>query len=161
MKKLLPFILFFSVITTANAQTGHEGHNHDAQQTIANAHPDDALQLKETSFDFGKIPQGKPVYHTFIIINTGKTELKLDNVQASCGCTTPEWSREAIPAGGKAEIKVGYNAAAEGQFSKPVTITYNGSQSKQLTIQGTVWKVPEGAAPPNAAVNLLKKQTFN
>ena len=45
-------------------------------------------------------------------------DLKLDNVQASCGCTTPEWSKDPIAAGATAKIKVGYNAAAENYFEK-------------------------------------------
>jgi Protein of unknown function (DUF1573) len=163
MKKFLSIALAFTFITGAQGQhTSHDGHDHATKPQVATTTVvgEDVLILKENAFDFGQIPQGKPVYHTFTIVNNGKTELKLDNVQASCGCTTPEWSRDAIPAGGKADIKVGYNAAAEGQFDKPVTITYNGSQTKQLNIKGTVWKAPEGAAPANAAVNLLKKQTF-
>ena len=56
----------------------------------------DQLQLKETSHIFGKIPQGRPAVYVFEIINTGTDALKLDNVQASCGCTTPEWSKEPI-----------------------------------------------------------------
>lgn len=128
-----------------------------AQETAA---PADALQLKETSHDFGKIPQGKPVYYNFEITNTGKTPLKLDDVHASCGCTTPEWSRDPIAPGATARIRVGYNSAAEGPFDKNITITYNSSQSKLLVIKGVVWKAPEGAAPANAAVNFLKKQTF-
>ena len=121
---------------------------------------EDPLQLKETEHDFARIPQGKPVYHFFEIVNTGKTELKLDDVHASCGCTTPEWSRDAIAPGATARIKVGYNAASEGSFEKYITITYNTSQNKQLKIRGTVWKAPEGSAPANIAVDFLRKQTF-
>jgi hypothetical protein len=120
----------------------------------------DALQLKETEHDFGKIPQGKPVYYTFAIVNTGSQPLKLDDVHASCGCTTPEWSREPIAPGETANIKVGYNAAAENYFEKTITLTYNSNQSKVLKIKGTVWKAPEGAAPANASVQFLKKQTL-
>jgi len=54
---------------------------------------------------------------------------------------------------------VGYNAAAENYFEKYITITY-GTQSKQLKIKGTVWKAPDGPAPANASIDLLKKQTF-
>jgi hypothetical protein len=118
------------------------------------------LKLKETEYDFGKIPQGKPVYHNFEIVNTGAEPLKLDNVQASCGCTTPEWSQDAIAPGATATIKVGYNSAAEGYFDKAITITYNTNQTKQLKIKGTVWKAPEGSAPANASVQFLKKQTL-
>jgi len=109
-------------------------------------------------FDFGTIPQGKPVFHYFDIINTGKAPLKLDNVQASCGCTTPEWSKEAIGANSTAKIKVGYNAANEGSFEKYITVTYNGNETKQIIIKGTVWKAPAGSAPANASVQLLKQQ---
>lgn len=128
-----------------------------AQET---ATPADQLKLKETTHDFGSIPKGKPVYYSFEITNTGITPLKLDDVHASCGCTTPEWSREPIAPGATAQIRVGYNAATEGPFEKNITITYNSNQSKILFIKGAVWKGPEGSAPANASVNFLKKQTF-
>lgn len=122
--------------------------------------PPDVLQLKETEHDFSKIPQNKPVYYVFEIVNTGSQPLKLDDVHASCGCTTPEWSHDAIAPGATASIKVGYNAAAEGPFEKYITITYNTNQTKQLKIKGIVWKTPEGSAPTNASVQFLKKQTL-
>ena len=120
----------------------------------------DPLQLKETEHDFKMIPQGRPVFYQFIISNTGTSALKLDDVHASCGCTTPEWNHEPIAPGTSSQIKVGFNAAAAGPFEKYITITYNGTQSKQLKISGNVWKAPDGSAPANASVDLLKKQTF-
>ena len=166
MKHTLTLIpaLFFCFI--AGAQPGHEGHNHDNKVTVPvlNSPPiaqkEDALKIKEMEHNFGMIPQGKPVYYSFEIMNTGKEPLKLDNVSATCGCTTPEWSREEIAPGAKSVIKVGYNAAAEGHFEKPITITYGGSSMKQIRILGQVWKAPEGAAPANASVQFLKKQTL-
>jgi hypothetical protein len=144
MKLLAAFLFFFSIVWAASAQT-------DSLRK-------DVLQLKEVEHDFGKIPQGKPVFYFFEIENSGTTALKLDNVQASCGCTTPEWKREPIPAGGTDKIKVGYNAAAEGVFEKYITITYSGNLSKQIKIKGTVWKAPVGSAPTNASVQILKQQ---
>ena len=158
MKKLL--FSFFSIALAINlsAQTGHEGHNHApvAAPTVG----EELLNLKETEHDFSKIPQGKPVYYSFEIVNTGKTPLKLDNVTATCGCTTPEWNQEPIAPGATAKIKVGYNAAAEGPFEKFITITYNTNQTKQIKIKGTVWKAPDGSAPANASIDFLKKQSF-
>lgn len=118
----------------------------------------DPLGLKETSYDFGKIPQGKPVTHTFEVVNNGKDSLKITNVQASCGCTTPEWDKDKVQAPGeKTQISVGYNAASEGQFSKYITISYNNNQTKQITINGEVWKTPLTSAPENAALKSLKE----
>ncbi len=117
----------------------------------------DFLILKETSHNFGKIPQGRPTTYVFEITNTGKEPLRLDNVQASCGCTTPEWSKEPIAPGATANIKVGYNAHAEGPFAKSVTLFYNGNQTKSLIISGEVYKTPMTPAPENASVQFLKQ----
>src|SRR5687768_4543645 len=98
------------------------------------------LTVKEATYDFGKIPQGKPVYHLFTVINSSTKPIKLSNVQASCGCTTPEWSREEIAPGANSTIKVGFNAMTEGAFEKFITILYNDNQSQQISIKGEVWK---------------------
>lgn len=146
MKKIFA-LLFFTALwggIQTQAQTG--------------AKVPEAVEFKETVFDFGKIPQGKPVYHLFEWANKGSIPVKLDNVQASCGCTTPEWSKEPVAAGNYSTIKVGYNAAAEGPFEKFITVQYNGNQAKQIIIKGTVWKAPAGAAPSNASVQFLKSQ---
>ena len=141
MKKLLSLTTLFLLALSVQAQTAA-----------------DVLELKEAHFDFGSIPQGKPVYHTFQIVNKGKTAVKLDNVNATCGCTTPEWSREQLAPGATSTIKVGYNAAAEGAFEKMVTVQYNGNSTKQIIIKGNVWRAPVGSAPANASVNFLKQQ---
>jgi hypothetical protein len=135
----------------------HAGHNHDAPIAKPVAMLEDVLALKEAAFNFGKIPQGKPVTHVFTVTNTGKTTFKLDNVQASCGCTTPQWDKDKMIEPGKsADITVGYNAAAAGAFTKSITITYNTGQSKMLNISGEVWTTPAASAPANDAVNDLK-----
>jgi len=119
---------------------------------------DKVISLKETVFDFGTIPQGKPVYHFFEVTNTGKTPMVLSNVQTSCGCTTPEWSKEPIAPGATAKVRVGYNAAAEGHFEKTITITYNQNLTEQVKISGSVWKAPAGSAPENSSISLLKQK---
>lgn len=162
MKKIILAVLALGAFSFSYAQTGHsenDGHNHGTTTTTP-AKSDELLKFKETEHDFDKIPQGKPVYYDFVITNTGTTPLKLDNVNASCGCTTPEWNRDPIAPGASARIKVGYNASAEGFFEKYITITYNTNQTKQIKIKGTVWKAPDGSAPVNASVDFLKKQTF-
>ncbi|MBS1598748.1 MAG: DUF1573 domain-containing protein [Bacteroidetes bacterium] len=151
-------LISFGIITVVavEAQNGQPNPTELKATAAANAKPE-VLILKETTHNFGKIPQGRPTTYTFEITNTGKEPLRLDNVQASCGCTTPEWSKEPIAAGANATIKVGYNAYAEGAFNKVVTIFYNGTQTKTLTITGEVYKSPVSSAPENASVQFLKQ----
>ena len=79
-------------------------------------------------------------------------------MQASCGCTTPEWNKDVIAPGATAKITVGYNAQNEGHLPNRLRITYNGNQSKQIIIKGEVWKTPVTSAPENTTVNSLKNE---
>jgi len=139
MKKIITAFAFLSISFIAQAQNAPAAQA--VQKPVAAA--EDNLGMKELEYDFGRIPQGKPVTHIFTVENTGKDSLTISNVQASCGCTTPEWERnKALAPGEKTKITVGYNAAAEGPFTKYITILYNGTLNKQVTIKGEVWKTP-------------------
>lgn len=166
MKKLFTVICFLVFALFAGAQTSVTKVSKKNKTTatkyvgaIADSeNSSQSLSLKETEFDFGKIPQGKPVTHIFKFTNTSAFPFALNNVQASCGCTTPAWSKDTVAAGQTAEIKVGYNAANEGPFNKFITITWNGNQTKQITIKGEVWKTPVTSAPLNNALITLKNE---
>jgi hypothetical protein len=161
MKKLFTVLSFLALASFAGAQTSVtkvSKKNKTAATKYTTENNPEGLTLTETEYDFGKIPQGKPVTHIFQFTNTGSVPLALNNVQASCGCTTPVWNKDSIAPGQTAEIKVGYNAANEGPFNKSVTITWNGDQTKQIFIKGEVWKTPVTSAPLNTALITLKNE---
>lgn len=155
VKKLILIFLagFISFVTYAQQQVSPA-----AQPVVAKAEPPSAIKVEE-EFDFGKIPQGKPVHHRFKVQNVSVVPLKIGNVVASCGCTTPEWEKDAsIAPGASTDINVGYNAAAEGAFHKTISITYNNNQTKVINIKGEVWKAPAASVPDNEGLNALKDQ---
>jgi hypothetical protein len=155
MKKLVTILSLVSISFISKAQVVEASAVPPKPAPVVQ----EVLGLPETAYDFGKIPQGKPVTHIFAVENIGKDSLSISNVQASCGCTTPEWDRNKVQAPGeKTKITVGYNAAAEGPFTKSITITYNGNQTKQLTIKGEVWKTPVSSAPENKDLKNLKEE---
>jgi hypothetical protein len=159
MKKVFTLAVVCFAALYVQAQSTDLAKNTPKQPSLSGAFtvPAEVLGLKETAFDFGKIPQGRPVTHIFEVINNGKDSLKISNVQASCGCTTPDWDRNKIQAPKeKTAITVGYNAASEGPFTKIITITYNGTETKQITIAGEVWKTPATSAPENKELGSLK-----
>jgi hypothetical protein len=144
MNKSFFLIMFLGFGLTLNAQVASTSKS------------ESDLVLKEASYNFGKIPQGKPVTHIFEVVNNSASTLTLENVQASCGCTTPEWDQKPIAPGSTSEIKVGYNALAEGGFEKTISIFYDKGKLKTLTIKGEVWHTPEQSAPRNSSTALLK-----
>lgn len=99
------------------------------------------VSIAEKTHNFGTIAEeGGKVTHTFEITNTGDADLLLTNVQASCGCTTPKWTKEPIAPNGKANITVTYNPKGRpGAFNKSVTVTNNSSEGRiVLYIKGDV-----------------------
>jgi hypothetical protein len=101
--------------------------------------PDEVIKLNADTYNFGKIKQGVPVTTFFTVTNTSDKPVVLETVVASCGCTTPEWSKEPIAPGSSAQIKVGYNAANPTPFTKDVTIRLAGIQeAKIIHITGEV-----------------------
>lgn len=101
--------------------------------------PEDVMKAKTEKHDFGTIKQGVPVTTEFQITNVSGQPMILESVTAGCGCTTPEWSKEPVVAGGTTKIKVGFNAAAMNHFEKEVFVKIAGvSQPKVLKITGDV-----------------------
>ena len=64
----------------------------------------------------------------------------ISKVQASCGCTTPEWSQDPIMPGKTAQIKVGYNTTIVGPFTKIIEVYSNDPANSRsvINIKGTV-----------------------
>ena len=63
------------------------------------------IDFVETEHDFGIIKQGERVSHTFIFTNNGNSDLILNNVSASCGCTVPEYDKNPIAPGKDGKIE--------------------------------------------------------
>ncbi|GAB3709742.1 hypothetical protein GCM10027592_46140 [Spirosoma flavus] len=109
------------------------------------------MKFAKETHDFGKVEQGKPVTHVFEFKNTGTDPVVISDAQASCGCTKPNWTREAILPGKTGTVSATYNAAAAGPFNKSVTVTSNAEAGQVvLYLKGEVvtQKEAETAAAP-------------
>ncbi len=130
MKKFL-FCAFALVFMTALTSFSKNGNPDKLDNAI--------FSWAETSFDFGKIKVNVPVTHEFTFVNKGTEPLVITSVQASCGCTVAEYSKEPIAPGQRGFVKATYNAAKVGAFTKTVTINANTDDNAfQLTIKGEV-----------------------
>jgi hypothetical protein len=98
------------------------------------------IEFDKSEFDFGTINEGDVVDGTFKVANKGKTDLIITNATASCGCTVPEWPKEAIKPGDSAEIKFSFNSRGKtGKQSKTITLQTNTENvTETLRIAGTV-----------------------
>jgi hypothetical protein len=98
---------------------------------------DEVIKVNTEKFDFGKIKQGVPVSTYFEVTNVSDKPVVIENAWGSCGCTTPEVPKEPIAPKSTVKLKVNYNAAAMGQFTKDVSIKLAGvNEVKKVIITG-------------------------
>jgi hypothetical protein len=133
MKKVLATLSILLVSVALFAQTSQTS----APQTQKKA--EDYVKFAEMTYDFGKIKQGVPVTHDFTFTNISGQPIVIEYASASCGCTTPTWPQGAIAKGKSDKLTAGFNAAAAGKFTKPITVKLAGVDVPlQLTITGEV-----------------------
>ena len=104
------------------------------------AHAQGALNFETDNHDFGKVVEGTIATYEFKFKNTGNQPVVIANVQASCGCTTPDWTKTPVLPGKYGIIKTMYSSSGRpGVFNKTVTVTSNAIEpSKVLSIKGSV-----------------------
>lgn len=151
MKRLLGVLVSFLVTVTLQAQQLKQ------------------LQFREEIYDFGKVEEeGGPAVHQFDFTNAGTRPIRILSVKASCGCTTPDWSKEPVAPGRAGFIQASFNPKGRpGYFNKSLTVmTDFDSNPIVLQIKGHVENDQspdhEISDYPSAKGNLrLKVSSFN
>ncbi|MCD9853559.1 DUF1573 domain-containing protein [Epilithonimonas sp. JDS] len=133
MKKILAGLFMTGALAFASAQT---------------------ISFDKTTFDYGNVKAGADGHRFFTVKNTGDKPLIISEVKPSCGCTTPEWSKDPVLPGKTAQIKVGYNTGIKGPFNKLIEVYSNDPANNRsvLYIKGNVEDV--AGAPVAQEANL-------
>ncbi|MCX7953968.1 MAG: DUF1573 domain-containing protein [Bacteroidales bacterium] len=104
------------------------------------------IVFEKETHDFGTIKEeAGPVSYDFVFTNTGSQPLIIQTVKTSCGCTTPEWTKDPVLPGKKGFIRATYNPAGRpGPFNKSITVTSNAENNTvTLFIKGNVTPKPK------------------
>ena len=99
------------------------------------------IEFEKTTHDYGTFKEESGIQtYTFKFTNKGNIPLILNNVQPSCGCTTPEWIRKPIAPNEEGYIKVSYDPKNRpGVFNKSIRVISNAENSNVvLFIKGEV-----------------------
>ncbi|MCU0447728.1 MAG: DUF1573 domain-containing protein [Microscillaceae bacterium] len=98
------------------------------------------MNFPKETHDFGTIAEGTLAEYEFEFTNTGDQPIEITKVQASCGCTSPSWSKEAVLPGKKGRIKAAFDSNGRpGPFAKTLSVYSNAKKSMMLlNIKGYV-----------------------
>lgn len=99
------------------------------------------LIFNETTHDFGTINElaGNAIFEFTFTNNSGRP-VNIISVAASCGCTTPGWTKETVEPGKKGSIKASFDPKGRpGFFNKTLTVKTNlNGPPIVLSIKGNV-----------------------
>lgn len=99
------------------------------------------MDFKRTEHNFGIIKEEMGSVSTqFEFTNTGTSPLIIQRVSASCGCTTPSYTREPVLPGKSGTISATYSTVRRpGTFNKTIRVYTNVPDTVYvLTIKGNV-----------------------
>jgi hypothetical protein len=99
------------------------------------------IAFDKTQHNFGKVNESAgTASYDFTFKNTGTTPLIIQDVKTTCGCTTPEWTKQPIRPGATGFIKVSYDVIGRpGAINRTITVYSNSPSSPaQLHIIGEV-----------------------
>ena len=100
------------------------------------------IVFETPEYNFGNIQENKgKVSHKFSFTNNGKESIRILTVKPSCGCTTPNWSKDEIKPGKKGFIIAEYNPKGRpGVFRKSLSVITNDDRRSLIFIKGKVIK---------------------
>ena len=127
----------YSLVISANIE---EDFSTLSPEQLANA---PVLSVDNPEFKFGKINQGENVEHSYVLTNSGKSDLLIRQVKASCGCTAVQPEKKVISPGESVNIKTIFKSAGKvGNQNKTVTIITNDPKKSKmiLWVKGEVVK---------------------
>lgn len=94
------------------------------------------LEFEERVFNFGELKQGEKAEHTFLMKNTGKSDLLIRKTKASCGCTAISPQSKIIKAGESTELKVVFNSRGKrGRQNKRITVITNAPTTSTVSLR--------------------------
>lgn len=130
MKKIILFAFIMVASTPLFAQTSPSATQ--VQKDI-----NKVLKFTNDNYNMGNIAYGKPTEFLVTIENISNAPITLNNVQVSCGCTTPKFqSNTVIAPGQKTLVTLGFNGSAVGNFTKNATIFLSDNLIKTVSFFG-------------------------
>ena len=134
MNKLLVFVLILATLSACEITDQRREGDIDADiinvpVSSEGVDIDDMpiFEFENEVFEFGKISQGEKVSHSFRFRNIGESDLVINKVEGSCGCTVMKgWPKHPVKPGEMGNIDVVFDSKGKkGTQNKTISVVAN------------------------------------
>src|SRR5579875_857351 len=152
--KLFPLLTLIWLLSLMAPQTAGAAGGPAA---ISGAQP--RIEAAQAVYDFGSVPQGPSIAHSFTIKNVGQADLVIGQVQSTCGCTIAALAKKRLRPGESTQILATFDTRHErGKASRQIDVYSNDPRTPDLilTMQGAITVAAE-AVPDEVNFGDLRK----
>lgn len=136
MKNILFIVLFFGVTFLISACENKKNgelspdliNNSNSIDGQSNNQNPPIIEFAVAEHDFGKIIDGAKVSYTFKFKNIGGTDLIINQVKTSCGCTASKYTTEPVPPGGEGKVQLTFDGSNRRGFNNKVATVVANTQ---------------------------------
>jgi len=117
------------------------------------------IEVSETVFNLGYMPQHSILSHTFILKNVGEGILNIVNVKPTCACTNAPLEKPFLKPGEETALRVDFKSGNyNGKVHKRIKVLTNDPKEflVELFITGVVAKLPESVELSGPALRFDK-----
>lgn len=139
MKTQFLSLVFLLICASLSAQEVSAKFISENNVVEPSAAVDNGMRWDNTTHDFGSIERGVPKTAEFVVHNSSKEPLIIEEVKSTCGCTAAHHDKGPILPGESSVVTATYNAKNAGAFRKSIKVMTNKTESPiLLTVTGTV-----------------------
>ena len=120
----------------AHAEAAPAAEPEAAAEPVADGKP--KIVVDRPEYNFGQSDNSETINCEFILRNAGSAVLNIENVRASCGCTTTDLPKKNIEPGEEVALQAALNLRGrQGQQTKAITVTSNDPETPTLQLRIT------------------------
>lgn len=124
MKRWLSLLLFVGVITAVLTACGGQPQ----------------ISITDANLALGDVVNGEVISREVSVQNAGRTDLVIEAVTTSCGCTQARLDPMTIPPGGSGTLHIAFDSGAHGPalngpIIRQVFITSNDPQQPEMVVE--------------------------
>jgi hypothetical protein len=142
MKRYIYLILTATMLFTLSCnQGGDKKIPSDIVNNPISAEGDEGLErlpkitFEETTHDFGSVIQGEKVIYSYKFENTGKSDLLIAKVEATCGCTAIKYPKHPLKPGEEGAITITFNSEGRVGIQNKIVRVVTNTQPNVMTLK--------------------------
>jgi len=127
MKKIIVYFWIVAIFMSYGC-SGRTANNKSDSETLTEKRGTSEIIFRDYQHDFGKVTEGENLSCIFTFENKGSSDLIINSVSTTCGCTIPKYDTKPIHPGGSGELEVVFDTSGKnGMQTKVITVKTNAS----------------------------------